>query len=289
MKAAAVPAVEEAARGAAERLAGAGVENAAFEARQLAAAAAGLSARGPFPAEAVLSSAQRGRLEALLARRLSREPLAYVLGEWDFYGLTFRVDPRVLIPRPETEELAEWVLSETRDRGEGTGAEPLRLADVGTGSGCIAVCLAKFLPGAEVWATDVSSEALRAAEENAALHGVEGIRFRRGDLLEPLAGETLDAVVANLPYIPAAVIPGLDPEVLREPRPALDGGEDGLDLVRRLLPQALKALRPGGKIYLEVGHDQAARASALLSGAGFRQVRVKKDLCGVNRFLGGTK
>jgi release factor glutamine methyltransferase len=232
-----------------------------------------------------LSPEQRARLEALLARRQRREPLAYILGFREFYGLAFHVTPAVLVPRQETETLVDEALRWAR-APEGAG-RPLTISDVGTGSGCIAVSLAVHLPAATVIATDTSPAALEVARENARRHGVEArIAFLLGALLEPVR-EAVGLIVANLPYIPDGEMAGLQPEVRDyEPREALAGGPDGTALLRALLVQAPPKLRPGGALMLEI--DPRLRA-ALVAAAQrcFPQapVRVVQDLAGRDRVL----
>ena len=232
----------------------------------------------------LLSSAEAETLAVLLARRATREPLPYILGVREFFGLCFAVDPRVLIPRPETELLVEralWLASHMSLSG------PLRIADVGTGSGCIAVALAVHLSHALIYATDVSAEALAVAQRNAAMQGVAShIRFLWGDLLSPVP-QSVHLIVANLPYIPAQEWETLPPEVGRfEPRSALDGGSDGLDLVRRLLAQAPSYLLSGGALLLEVGAGQGETVTRL-ARAAFPQAKVEliPDLAGHARVV----
>jgi release factor glutamine methyltransferase len=202
------------------------------------------------------------RFEALLARRLAREPTAYLTGHREFYGLDFKVTPDVLIPRPETEQLVEAALQLARNELQRTR---LRIADVGTGSGAIAVSLAKTLPRAEIYATDVSRAALAVASENALRHGVDRrIAFRPGHLLTPVH-DYVDLIVANLPYVTTQDWSQLAPELREhEPRLALDGGPDGLDLIRDLLRQAPCYLRPGGHVLLEIGEGQVKPLAAFI-------------------------
>jgi release factor glutamine methyltransferase len=208
------------------------------------------------------------RFHALIARRATHEPLAYLTGHREFYGLDFVVDLRVMIPRPETELLVEKAL-ELR-----CAIRDLRLADVGTGCGCIAVALAVNLPQATVYATELSVEALAVATENVRRHldvapsvypclSVDRVRLLCGDLLAPLP-EAVDLIVANLPYVTTAEWENLPPEIHDfEPNIALDGGEDGLEQIRRLLAQAPTYLKPGGAILLEIGVGQAPAVASL--------------------------
>jgi release factor glutamine methyltransferase len=218
----------------------------------------------------------------LLGRRLRREPLAYILGEWEFYGRAFLVTPAVLVPRPETEMLVEAVLRWT------DAHDAVTVADIGTGSGAIAVSLAAERPALRLIAVDLSADALEVARGNAARHGVgEHIDFRQGDLAEPLRGDApLDVIVANLPYIDDEQLPDLMPEVRDfEPRLALAGGAGGLDLIRRLIAESDAVLRPGGLLALELGDGQADAVVELLRASGWREPRVIVDFGGIPRHI----
>lgn len=216
------------------------------------------------------------RFEALVARRLAGEPLAYVTGIAGFRRLLLQVDRRVLIPRPETEGLVERVLRE---------APAGRVADVATGSGCIALALAEEGAYAEVVATDASAEALEVARANAARLGLP-VTFREGDLLAPLAGERFDAVVSNPPYLSGAEYAALDRAVRGwEPARALESGPEGMDHTRRLLGGAQAVLVPGGLLALEVDERRAALVAAEAGRLGWRNVTVQDDLFGRARYV----
>lgn len=265
------------------RLQVAGIEGARAEAGVLVRHVLGLE-RADLLArpETPLSSAQAATLEGLLARRLQRKPLAYVLGSREFHGLDFSVTPAVMVPRPETETIVDKALAWARAR-----PDAITVADVGTGSGCIAVSLAVHLPDARLLATDVSPAALAVAEENARRHGVAArVRLLSGHLLQPLP-VPVDLIVANLPYIPSGRIDSLQPEVRDyEPRQALDGGPDGTDLLRPLLRQAGAYLRPGGALMLEIDEEQGATmAEAARIAFPSAAVRVLPDLSGRDRVL----
>ena len=206
-------------------------------------------------------------LEALLARRLAGEPLAYVTGRREFFGLDFVVTPDVLVPRQETELLVELALEFlSRPDCFGAGA-PAVVADVGTGSGAIAVSLAVNCPNAMVYATDISAAALSLADFNAEAHGVGNkVTFLRSDLLGAVP-EGLDLIVANLPYVPSLLLDELSNEIRREPRIALDGGHDGLDPYRRLLAQAQGRLRSNGALLAELMPEQMDQALGLATNA----------------------
>lgn len=212
-------------------------------------------------------------------RRLKREPLAYILGRAEFYALEFTITPDVLVPRPETEMLVEAVLEK----------QPATAADIGTGSGCIAVAVAVNLPQVRVWATDISEGALRIARENARRHGVANrVQFLQGDLLQPLAGLRLDVVASNPPYVAQSERLSLQPEVREwEPAHALFTGVDPLQFHRRLAAEAHFHLHEGGWLILEVGMGQSEAVAVLLELAGYRQVRIRQDLAGIGRVVEG--
>jgi release factor glutamine methyltransferase len=223
-----------------------------------------------------------GELDAyreLVRRRARREPVAYLIGQKEFWSLALMVDGRVLIPRPDTETLLE----ELQARGPALCAR--RFADVGTGSGCLACGLAALLPEATGLATDRSAEALEVARANLARLGFGArVEARQGHLLEPLGDERFDLVVANLPYVPSGELGGLPPEVRAyEPHLALDGGADGLGLVRELLAGVAARLEPLGLVLLEVGAGQAGQVAAACGAAGLGEVRVRRDLAGIER------
>lgn len=230
--------------------------------------------------EASLSDEQLARLEASLRRRVSGEPLPYILGHWEFYGLDLIVTPAVLIPRPETELLVEQALAWLRC----SPADRPRVVDVGTGSGCIAIALATHRPGLRLIASDISPAALEVARQNARRCGLAGqIAFIQANLLPP--GGPYDLICANLPYIPRLALSGL--AVSRhEPRLALDGGPDGRALVRRLLAQATHSLAPQAALLLEIeasqGPDARALAEAHFPGAS---IAIVPDLAGRDRLL----
>lgn len=219
----------------------------------------------------------------MVDRRAGREPIQYILGTEEFMGLTFRVTPAVLIPRLDTEVLVQVAASRLH------GA--LHVADIGTGSGAIAVALATLLPQATVIGVDISPQALAVAWENAAANGVlERVAFRQGDLLNPCQGELFDAILSNPPYIDEAEWLELMPEVrLHEPRHALTPGADGLVFYRRLAHEGMLYLKPGGFLAVEVGYQQAAGVRALFEQAGLTAVSVHADLAGIDRVVVGVR
>lgn len=252
-------------------------------AQWLLAEALGMGRLEPLadPGAAVPPSGERKFL-GLARRKASGLPLSYVLGWHDFMGLRLKVGPGVLVPRPETEELTELCARLLKElRGEG----PAELLDFCAGSGCVAAGLAARLPLARVTAVEKSARALRYAEANAAEHGGGRIRVLRGDNFRGLG--PFDAIAANPPYIPAGVIAGLDQEVRKEPRVALDGGGDGLKVVRMIAADAPAALRPGGFLVMEVCDGQAPAALELLSGPAWEDRAAYKDFSGKDRFIYG--
>jgi release factor glutamine methyltransferase len=230
-----------------------------------------------------LSAEELAAFRELVKRRQAGEPVAYLTGHKEFWSLDLVVDRRVLIPRPDTETAVEEALARL------TAGEPARVADVGTGSGAIALALASTRPELAVFASDLSEEALAVARANAERLGL-AVTFVQGSLLAPLAPfAPFDLVVANLPYVRAGDLAGLPPEVRFEPASALDGGGDGLDLVRALVGEASGALRPGGRLVLEIGAGQAAAASEMCRAAGFEDVGIHADLGGIERVVSARR
>ncbi len=220
------------------------------------------------------------RLQALAERRLAGEPIAYLTGEKAFHGLTLHVDARVLDPRDDTETLVDWALALL------PADAPRRVLDLGTGSGAIALAIARQRPAARVVAVDASADALDVAAANAQRSAL-AIELRHGNWFAPLAGERFDVIASNPPYI-AEHDPHL-PALAHEPRAALVSGPDGLDDIRHLVAHAATHLTPGGWLLLEHGWDQAERVRNLLQAAGFAQVQSRRDLAGVERCSGGQR
>jgi len=224
-----------------------------------------------------LGAPELAAFRELVRRRAAGEPTAWLTGRREFLGHVFRVDPLVLVPRPETELLVEAAIALLPQEGT--------LLDLCTGSGCIAISAALARPDARVVATEISTEALAVARENAAALGA-AVEFLEGDLYGPVAaGERFDLIVSNPPYVPAGEIEGLSREVRREPRIALDGGADGLDVIRRIVSCAPSRLRPDGLLVIEMHETHAEPLPALCLAAGFAEAVVHRDLAALPRWV----
>ena len=269
-------------RGTERYLADRGVENPRLNAEHLLAHALGLKRMELYlQFDRPLAESERAPLRDLVKRRGTREPLQHVLGTAEFHGRTFACDKRALVPRPETEQLVELALEIAKDKPAAT------ILDIGTGSGVIVLTIALELPSATLHATDLSPDALALAAENAARHALtDRIVFHQADLLPP-DDARFDLIIANLPYIPAEEIASLSPEVRHDPASALDGGTDGLDLIRRLIETAPDRLAPGGALLLEIGLGQADAVNTLLSARKFRDISVRPDYQNIPRFAVG--
>jgi release factor glutamine methyltransferase len=224
-----------------------------------------------------LGDGELGRYRELVRRRAEGEPTAYLVGRREFFGRPFRVDARVLVPRPETELLVEAALSALPAGG--------RALDLCTGSGCVAISLALGRPGVRVVATDVSEDALAVARENAAVLGA-AVEFAAGDLWSAVPGDApFDVIASNPPYVPAGELAALQREVQREPRLALDGGPDGLAVLRRIVEGAPSRLRPGGTLCLEMHESHVESLPALCREAGFAHAEARRDYAGLPRLV----
>lgn len=267
----------------------AGLPDAALDARFLLEEVCGTNLQTllVFP-EKKVTEEEVNQYRAFIQRRKDREPTAMILGEWDFMGLTFRLNKSTLIPEQDTEVLVETALEELKRRG--LGEAPLRILDLCTGSGCILLSLLHELRNAGGLGTDLSEEALEAARENAVRLGLqERAAFRQGDLWEPVGDERFDLIVSNPPYVPTKVIPTLEPEVrCGEPYAALDGGEDGLVFYRRIMREAAGHLKPSGIIIVESGFDEAPQIAALMQDQKLRGIRTVKDYGGLDRVVLGA-
>ena len=283
-----VPIVDAALTEAEATLAAAGVETPRADAEWLLAGTLGVGrAALAMNARRPLVAVSAARYDDAVRRRARREPLQRILGWEEFRGLRFRLTPDVLIPRPETELLVEWALGFLPAPGPG---QRLHVIDAGTGSGCIACAVAHERRDVAVTAVDVSDAAAAVARANVDALGL-GVRVVVADLVAATAGTSVDLLVANLPYLPDALISALTPEVAEhEPRLALAGGPDGLDVIRRVVPGARRVLRSSGAVILETfGVAQAHAVAALLADAGFVDVVTRDDLAGVTRFVAGRR
>ena len=234
--------------------------------------------------ERPLAAGELSAFRELFKRRRAGEPVAYLLGEREFYGISLRVDARVLIPRPDSERLVEVALTRTRERSMRGDA-----LDLCTGSGCVAIAFARQRPTWNVTASDISADALALAQTNAHRTGaVRNLRLVEGALFAPIAEQRFDLITANPPYIATAELATLPVDVRDfEPRLALDGGADGLDLVREIAAQGPRHLTPGGVLAMEIGADQGAAALAILASCGYCDVELARDLGGRDRVVSG--
>ncbi|HEY1372637.1 MAG TPA: peptide chain release factor N(5)-glutamine methyltransferase [Candidatus Binatia bacterium] len=278
--------IASALKNATTQLAASDIDSARLDAEILLGEALGTDRGRLFLNDLELPDAALARFRALVARRAGGEPVSYITGRREFWSLDFIVTPAVLTPRPETELLVEIALKLIVSK-----AAP-RILDLGTGSGAIAVALAKEIPGAEIVATDIFREALAIARANARRHGVDNrIRFFAGDLLAPVAAMTggFDLIVSNPPYIRRADIAALPRDVRDyEPRIALDGGADGRDFYRRIAREAPDYLSAGGFAAVEIGAGMSADVARLFADAGFADVRIEKDLAGLERVVSAS-
>jgi release factor glutamine methyltransferase len=257
-----------------------GIENPRLNAEHLLAHSLGRKRLDVYlEFERDLAEPELAPLRELVRRRAQNEPLQHLLGTVEFCGNIFLCDKRALVPRPETEELVEFLEPEIRDQKSG-----VRIIDVGTGSGVIALSLAQKFPEAKVVATDISDEALLLARENAARLQIDRVEFRSSDVLANVDG-TFDLVVANLPYVSRQDRDQLQPEVLRDPEIALFAGEQGDEIIRQLIETAPAHLNPGGLLALEIGLGQEAALIELLRAKNYGDIVAKNDYSGRTRFL----
>ncbi len=282
--------VEAARRALAKRLQSAGNDSAELDARLLLGHALGLDLTGLISAaRRTMTTDESARLEAFARRRLKGEPVARILGEKEFWGLPLQLSPATLVPRPDTETVVELALEVLRAGGE--LSRPLRMADLGTGTGAILLALLSELPAAQGFGTDISVDALQIAAANAARTGLsDRATFVACDYASGLSGP-FDLIVSNPPYIRSADIAALAEEVRNhDPLAALDGGTDGLDAYRALIPQAALLLAPGGVLIVEAGPGQSTEIQALMAEAGLMPgTAPKADLGGIPRAVAGHK
>ena len=271
----------------------AGIEDAFADSEMLVLHAAGAERLAAYMENPEISKGTLARIRRLIRRRAKGEPVQYIAGHIEFLDIKIHVGKGVLIPRPETELLAEEAIKAAqRAEGKGQNAkainyQPFRVLDLCTGSGCIALALAKGFPDAEVFGTDLSKKALRYAKKNARENNVENVTFLLGSLFSPLKrGPCFDLIVSNPPYVRRADIEGLQREIKEwEPLEALNGGVEGLDFYRRIFADAKGHLCKGGKIIVELGFGQAADVEAIAVGLGYKNIEVNKDYAGIERIL----
>lgn len=284
--------VGDIARWATDDFKGRGIESPRLEAELLVAFALGISRMQVIVDGArLLEKEELSKLRDLVKRRRAHEPMAYLRGEREFYGLRFKVDKRVLVPRPDTESLVDVALERTADIALGG-----RVLDLCTGSGCVAIAIAKQRPTTDVVATDLSADALGVARENAFLLGAYNVSFLQGNLYEavdrarlPWSPVKFEVVVSNPPYIATAECETLMPSVRDfEPRMALDGGADGLDFYRRIVDETRARLAKNGLLAVEVGAGQAPDVAALFEARGYGAIEIRKDLAQIERVVSGV-
>jgi release factor glutamine methyltransferase len=282
--------VEAARRALTARFKSGAIDSAELDARMLTGAALGLDLTGMITAaRRLLTSDEANRLEDFARRRLGGEPVARILGEREFWGMPLKLSPATLVPRPDTETVVELALETLRAGGELN--RPMRIADLGTGSGAILLALLSELPAAHGFGTDISADALQAAAANAARAGFSGrATFIACDYATGLSGR-FDVIVSNPPYIRSADIAALAIEVRdHDPLAALDGGADGLDAYRALIPQAVRLLAPGAALVVEAGQGQSGQIQGLMAAEGLAPAGAPKaDLAGIPRAVAGRK
>ncbi|MFZ6016975.1 MAG: peptide chain release factor N(5)-glutamine methyltransferase [Nitrospirota bacterium] len=284
-----------------------GVDDAVREAEMIISHCFGIDRTALYRDNPQISEEELTKIDGFLKRRSKREPLQYIVGYTEFYGLKIKVGPGVLIPRPETELLVEEAIktvksfklkveSEDKDsslvtprpRSAKRGGRHLSLIilDLCTGSGCLALALAREFPDAHIYGTDTSEIAIEYAKENAEINGIKNVTFVRGNLFEPIEEEEFDLIVSNPPYIKRDDIKDLQPEIRDwEPVEALNGGADGLDFYRAIIPAAHGYLKEGGCIILELGFEQAGLVSRIADDAGFKDISLIKDYAGIERII----
>ena len=267
-----------------------GIEDAGREAEIIVSHCIGVNRTVLYRDNPEIREEEIERIDELLKRRSKKEPLQYILGYVDFYGLKIKVGKGVLIPRPETELLAEEAIKAVKREA----LSVMRILDLCTGSGCLALALAREFPDAKVYGTDTSENAIRHAEENAEFNCINNVTFLEGNLFDPVADltachpspVTFDLIVSNPPYIKRDDIKNLQPEVKDwEPVEALAGGENGLDYYRAIIPEAKAYLKEGGDLILEIGAGQSREVRRIAEEAGFINISLIKDYAGIERIF----
>ncbi len=272
-----------------EYLEAAGIDDALPDAEMLVFSAVNRDRLDAYIENPEITSVDSAKVRRLLQRRVKGEPVQYIIGHIEFLGLCIRVGKGVLIPRPETELLVEEVIRAIRGQQSAVSSKTVKslsLLDLCTGTGCIALSLAREFPDAEVYGTDLSKEALAYAKKNAKANTIRNIRFSQGPLFEPMKGKKFDIITANPPYIRRDEIETLQPEIRDwEPVAALDGGMDGMDFYWAILSAASGFLNPNGFIFLELGYDQTEDVQKIARAEGFREITVINDYAEIGRIL----
>lgn len=261
-----------------------GIKDAGRESEILFTECTGINRTSLYRDNPELSALQMNEIKDLLERRKKREPLQYITGQVDFCGIKIKVGSGVLVPRPETELVVEEVIKTYSLQS--TVNSQLKILDLCTGSGCIALAIAKQYPESTVYGTDISKQALRYAEENARITNIRNVTFLQGDLLDPVRGMRFDIIVSNPPYIRRQDITDLQPEIKEwEPSEALDGGEDGLFFYKKILKEATAFLNDNGSVILEVGDKEADEIVRIARNSDLKIVAIIKDYNGIDRAL----
>ena len=267
-----------------------GIEDAAKEAEILITETLHIDKSKLYTGSLEISEDTSKQIDALASRRASGEPIQYIIGHVDFYGLKINVGKGVLIPRPETELLVEEAIKLVRSQKPEARSQRIRILDLCTGSGCIALAIAEHFSDADVYGVDKSDTAIQFAILNATENNIKNVHFMKGDLFEPIGKLEFDCIVSNPPYIKTGDIENLQKEIKDyEPVDALNGGEDGLDFYRRIFENAYKFLKENGIIIFEIGHDQADDVEKIAMNAGFKNVTFIKDYAGIKRVFIGRK
>ena len=268
-----------------------GIDDSEKEAEMIVTHCIGMERVTLYRDNPILSKQQMADIKSILDRRRKREPLQYIIGHVDFYGLTIKVGQGVLIPRPETEFMVDEVIKTVNRKSLGARREEntsrhVRILDLCTGSGCLALALAKAFPDAEVIGTDVSEHALGFALMNAEINGIRNVTFLKGNLYEPVKGKTFDIIVSNPPYIRREEIPLLQPEVKAwEPLEALDGGNDGIRFYKQIFSSVSEYLIPGGFLVMELGQGEAQDVLKISETLGLDAAFLVKDYAGTERIF----
>jgi release factor glutamine methyltransferase len=267
-----------------KKLACYGIQDAEKEAELIIRESLGINLVDLYKDNPQLGEKQITSLDNIVNRRQRREPIQYILGYCDFMGLKILVGQGVLIPRPETELMAEYAIKTVTEKYKNLS---LNILDLCTGSGCLALALAKALPDSQVYGTDISELALNYAKKNAKINEISNVKFLTGNLFEPLKQDmSFDLIICNPPYVRTEDIKSLEPEIRDwEPLNALDGGTDGLDYYRKIIPDARNFFNNNGILMLELGAGCASSVAHIMENAGYTEIKIQKDYAGVERII----